>query len=464
MVQRTLYEYFRPQHPRGAHPKTTFLDLQYDLRRRIYLHAGLPSNSTIYLNYLYSSNESCIQEYDRNDPEHWPIEEKITARSQSLSYFLDGYLPWPEIRLNRHCACLELCSWQRKDCTCDALPYQLLYVSKTVADEVSSIFYSENHFSVFQNSLGGLSGFRSLPKGALARMTSLSICLNFFDDNWDREFGPEIWCWCHGMCSATKKERLLWKAKRHDEVVSMKEWQRLCRDLKAHIQPNQLRLSLICDVADVESADEVAHPFLQLPVLRDCAIRLGSIYLRSATSDSGPLQQLARQTADKMTDRSTERTFRYTDLPNEVQLQILEHSDLVSPFDLIWAFNTNVARDTRMPFYEYRTFKSPSEPWDFICCRQCSPLSEACSCWPKHAAFSTTCTCWRMPLSLFLICRKMKQDAEFVFYSKNHFLLLPKRWTNSKKLEIYNFLTLLPKNGRRYLQSVSWNLSDQQDG
>lgn len=261
---------------------------------------------------MCSSNEHCIQEYDPHYSEHWPIEDEIAPRSESLSHFLNGYLPWPGIRLDRHCACLDVrhsANWYN-GCRCEPLPYQLLYVSNIIADEVSSIFYSENHFSVFRDCLGGLSGLHSLPQGALAKMTSLSICLNFVNgDGYGREFGPESWGqYCHAVCSASKRERLFHNSTRHDEVSSIKERQELCRLLKVNIQPNQLNMSFICDSADLEIAEEVLRPFSQLPLLNECAIRLGLIYFQPSTdhSDALPLQQLAEQTIDKVTCRQSQ--------------------------------------------------------------------------------------------------------------------------------------------------------------
>jgi len=464
MVQRTLYEYFRSQRPRKAPGKVTFLHLPFDVRRDIYLLAGLPSNSTIYLNYVCSSDEHCIQEYDPHFPEHWPIEDEISLRSVSLSHFLNGYLPWPSIRLDRHCACLEIRhsrNWYN-GCRCEPAPYQLLYVSKGIADEVSSIFFSENHFSVFRDSLGALSGLNYLPQGALAKMTRLSICLNFFNgDDYCREFGPESLVQnCHAVCSVSKRERLFHNSKLHDEVSSIKEWHQLCQLLKANIQPDRLKLSFICDSADLEIAEEVLRPFSQLPLLKECAIRLGLIYLRPGTDhcDALALQQLAHQAVGQVTDRPVQHKFRYSGLPNEIQLQILEYTNLVTPYDLEWCFNTSVARAVKSPFYERRTFRYHSDPQDSSCCGQCSSTPHACSCWTRCAAFSSTCTCWRFPLSFFLVNQKMKEQAEFVFYSNNHFCISP-RGNKSKKLDIWNFLTWIPGDGRKYLQSLTWSLT-----
>ncbi len=447
MVQHRLQKYFRSQQDRGrgAVPKTTFLLLPYNIRRRIYLHAGLLSNSTNYLKYVRSSNEHCIQAYNPHHPESWPSEEEITPRSHSLSHFIDGYLPWPATHLNRHCTCLDIWyshTWYN-GCKCDPLPWQLLYVSKTIAEEVSSIFYSENHFGVFRDSLGGLSGLRSLPKDALTKLTSLSICLNFFDEE-GRGFGPESRNWCHAVCSTSTKERLFRKAKRHDELASIKEWQQIFQLLKSHIKPNQLKLYFLCDVAHIEIAEEVLRPFWQLPPLRECSIRLGLIYLHSGSDQSGTFLQLAKQTVNMVISRSSQRNFRYTELPTEIQLQILGYTDLVTPYDLVWCINTEIGSAISSPFYEKRTFHCHADAGGSSCCGQCSPISGLCSCWTRRAAFSTTCTCWRFPISFVLVNRKMKEHAEFVFYSKNHFSLLPRGWNKNKELEIWNFLTWIP--------------------
>ena len=84
---------------------------------------------------------------------------------------------------------------------------------------------------------------------------------------------------------------------------------------------------------------------------------------------------------------------------------------------------------------------------------------EACSCRIRHAAFSTTCTCWSMATSIFLTCRTMKMNAEYTFYYKNHFLVLP-GGPGGRTLEIYRFLKQIPTGSRQYLRSISWFLSN----
>ncbi|KAH8598457.1 hypothetical protein B0O99DRAFT_738715 [Bisporella sp. PMI_857] len=468
MAQATIDRYFRCSQPPRTASRFTFLDLPFTLRRRIYLHAGILSKSPIYLNHVPSSGSPCALEYDSAYPEQWPTEGAISARSSSLAHFLDGYLSWPQIHLNRFCQCFD--EHDLGQCICNNnFPYQLLYVSKVIAEEVSTMFYSENEFSVYRTGLEGLSNLSHLPPKALTRMKSLSVSLNCYTEGfgWGNDFDPEGPGFCHAMCLASKRQRLFSNAKKHNEKSALKQWQQLCKLLGSWLQPHCLKLFLTCDVADVEIAEEFVRPLLQLPTLQECSVRLGSHYNYTEIDPSEPLTELARQTVNKMIRHSARRNFRYNDLPNEIQLRILEHTELATPFDLVWAFNTDVAVLIKSPYYESRTFHSCSSVWSSAsCCQKCSPKTQACACWSGQAAFSSTCTCWRFPLSLFLVSREIRKDAEFIFYSKNHFLLQPRYWNNSEHLEIYNFLKHIPANGRRYVRRITWALSnlEKRDG
>ena len=386
----------------------------------------------------------------------------MTVRSKSLSHFLDGPVPWPKIQLNRHCTCLEDGdAW----CECSAFPYQLLYVSKAIANEVSAIFYSENYFTVFRNSLGGLSVLGSLSHKALSQMTSLSIYINIVEED-EREWIFD----CHVMCSVSKMSTAFRKERHWDETHSIKEWQRLCKILRPNIKPNRLKLFLACDMADIELSDEFLQPLLETPTLqlRECSIRLASGFLKPGNTNyhtPGSLQELvalarlkAQQAADQLTtNRLTQSSFRYGDLPKEIRLQILEHTELVSPFDLAWTSNPPVNLDYqphKSQFYEHRTFHYGTYG-PAACCQKCSPRTDACTCFLECGAFSTTCTCWTMPVQFFLVNKQMKDDAEFVFYSNNHFLVSCRTTRDHKNIGIYDFLTHLPGNGRRYLRSLS---------
>ncbi|KAK4100484.1 hypothetical protein N658DRAFT_559555 [Parathielavia hyrcaniae] len=44
-------------------------------------------------------------------------------------------------------------------------------------------------------------------------------------------------------------------------------------------------------------------------------------------------------------------------------------------------------------------------------------------CRRRHAAFNSLCKCWEPPTYLFLICRTLLEDAQFVFFSGNRFIV-----------------------------------------
>ncbi|KAK3292965.1 uncharacterized protein B0H64DRAFT_425758 [Chaetomium fimeti] len=49
--------------------------------------------------------------------------------------------------------------------------------------------------------------------------------------------------------------------------------------------------------------------------------------------------------------------------------------------------------------------------------------SPGCFCRRRHAAFSLICNCWCPPTNLFLVGRALRQEAEFVFFSHNRFIV-----------------------------------------
>ena len=328
---------------------------------------------------------------------------------------------------------------------------------------------------MFRDSIRGLSGLNFLSKAALQKMRSLEICLNYFDLHLDlngqslfggegRKFGPESWdLQCHPACTPFRRQSLFSKARQHHEGSSVDEWHRMCRLLQT-IPPNQLKLSLTCDTAEIEIAEDVLRPISCLSRLREYALRLGPLYLPGSSVDFTPLLSLAESEVKRLTTYPFLKGFNFAATPTEIQLQILSHTSLVTPYDLIWGFNTPIASSIKSAFYEARTV-----PWyrrypnfsDADCCGDCSPSTHICSCWTSSAAFSSTCTCWRFPLSFFLVSKRMKEQAEAIFYGQNHFRILSSQATEGKGLEIFNFLTWIPGNGSAYLKGLTWEMTSR---
>ena len=51
-------------------------------------------------------------------------------------------------------------------------------------------------------------------------------------------------------------------------------WKELCTHLLATISPEKLGLTFVCDVKDLESANQIIEPLMTLPPLRECTIQL----------------------------------------------------------------------------------------------------------------------------------------------------------------------------------------------
>lgn len=98
-----------------------------------------------------------------------------------------------------------------------------------------------------------------------------------------------------------------------------------------------------------------------------------------------------------------------------------------------------------------------------MCCGKCSDRSswndeEVCFCRTQHSTASSTCTCWSMP-SLLRVSRTMRHHAMSVFYSKNHFVVLPSRSSRCpQSYGILQFLQSIPLASRHHLRHITWIL------
>jgi hypothetical protein len=230
------------------------------------------------------------------------------------------------------------------------------------------------------------------------------------------------------------------------------KWKRFCNQLASVLEPKRLKLWLICEVTDMDTAKKYMTPLLRLPELRECAIRLGG------DPENHSLQELAEMTAIRMKYRPISRQalpFRLMDLPNEIRLMILEATDLVTPFALAWSPHAAPNETRLFEIHAIEGFGTVDPGWyRFAPCGSCSEYR--CYCWTRQAAFSTTCTCWKVPIALFRVSSSFREDALSVFYNKNHFVVLPMPVDQSDKIGILEFLKRMPMAARRYLRSLRW--------
>ena len=415
--------------PSAHHEKILlcFTDLPPSVRRRIYIMAGLVRVCPISLNteglskaeYLEECREWCLEvsppAFDLNAQASWRcFYRRKRFMKQTINVSPEGF-----------------------DCVCIPLPCGLLRVSRAIHDEVSSILYSENKFRICRSDHGGLSSLFTLSPAALQFMTSLSIGLNacscvpdhLCPDQWSLEKQcPE----CHDSCRLGRDLPI--SVKQSDSRLFISEWKQFLRQLAAHLYPAQLRLSVVCDTLDYATAKEITEPLLQLPQLAECSIRLGQ-------AQDSALHFLAQATVYQLTGQPSHhlnKPFNFSALPEEIQVTILGHTDLVSPVDIGW---TNGAG-----------LELPS------CCMRCTDALEACCCAVLHAAYSSkSCDCWVMPSAIFLVSKKVHEYATEIFFSQNTFKIYPGDFSPDS-LHLLEFLRAIPSAAWQHLRAVQVEL------
>ncbi|RDL30794.1 uncharacterized protein BP5553_10139 [Venustampulla echinocandica] len=358
-----------------------------------------------------------------------PSSSRITPRSISLSHFLDRHPIRSAILLNRSCTgcggeCRTAPIGYRE--ICDPLPFQLLYVSGQ-----SPVKFCRHSIGKTGSASFALIQDAFLVSKLFAQPSSSSwhpsqIRLNVTGKNKrDEEQASRRECCYPGICVDRGYDKLLEINSSEYEKSAIVEWAELCKHLVSHIAPHQLQLCLICDVADVETAEEVLNHPSSMPILRGLTIRLGN------DPKDFSLHALAKRTVYEKTNRSVatqSSPFQFGKLPRQIRLLIFEYTHLVTPFDIAW-FPYRSSCGLRV--FEFRDFKRRistacfGTEGAFTRCRgKCSDAMEACCCWRQRAAYSSSCTCWQMPMPLLSASRQMQEDAMAVFFSKNHFVVL----------------------------------------
>lgn len=391
MVQRKLDYYLQ----RSIQPKPSslpspcapsFLDLPYQIRYRIYVLVGLVRFCPISFNqegpraryYLSKDNQS----------------SDYTCFFESRKFMGRLY--------ERDC---------RPACHCPPLPFSLLYISCAISKEVSHILYSENSFTIGRSDSWGLKPLRNLNVSALSCLRVLTVRLNHCECLYEGEFrslrsiqGPEFQGLfsCHPLCQhyGAHDQPLRSRARQHAAILQ--EWQDMVGRLAAHCRLESLRLDLVCDTQDMETAHDVVNRLSPLQNLGACSIRLSQ---RPSWQHSALARQTACRLVDRLPEQIPENKPKTYHLPPEILSHILEYSELVAPFDLEWSPDRGLV------------------PFD--CCKECTATLDCCTCSFYHGAHSRSCMCWRLPLSIFLVGRQVYNIAKTVFYQRNRFIVLP---------------------------------------
>lgn len=428
MVQRRLDFYWRRPFI-STRTGVSFLSLPYSIRHRIYILAGLVRLCPVNLNQEGPRSRYLLEQYQGTN---------ALSRLQGAENYFEPYTGSHPLRdgeefASEPYACLfeyRKCHGHSPlegivtACICPPLPASLIYVSREISREALSILYSENSFTVGRSDEWGLKPLHHLSANALQNLRVLTIRFNSCECIYEgkmygglfKELRPfqethEHGLFsCHPLCKQYGfHDRPLNSQARHHAAI-FEEMQNLVTKLAAQCQLKLLKLDLICDTQDLNTAQEVTNHLLPLRHLHLCSVRLSQ-------RPSWHHSMLSRQLVyDVSLDSPTKQEPKYSDkiqllprsyqLPVEIITAILEYSELIAPFELEWC--------------KYRGLA----PFD--CCTTCTSALDSCACTAYHGAYSPTCTCWRLPLNIFLVSRQVYNIAQAIFYRRNRFVLVPR--------------------------------------
>lgn len=420
-------------------PGPDFLDFPVYIRERIYILAGLPVDCHFDLT-------AYPEEWEYDSGEDYGSDNS-DANGHDSHVSLDCRTTMPKYRAySRHNGYPDHFltdageSWYE-------LPFELLFVSRAVSQEVSRIFYSRNSFRI---SLDGYipsteSIMAHFSSDTLAALACLTIRANVHHHC--RAAEERVPCPCKvTLCPCEESRDIVQGLSSIPSVplcvdaMALPLWDSLIDRLKSHIKPNHLKLAVVFDMDSLEMAVKVSKSILDLPLLKHCAVRLCPRTLQVSSVPLGDLKALAETTtqlaargwtrnqrsvlSQEMPPTAHVATREWTsnlksiaprEIPHEVLLRILEFTDLVCPYDLEWTQGVG-----------FDVFRSDSR--DQNTCSTCISVVES-SCDPeilkRKGAVGYECPCWKFPINLFLISRVIQQEALRIFFSKNHFNLLP---------------------------------------
>ncbi|KAI1274850.1 hypothetical protein F5Y07DRAFT_409607 [Xylaria sp. FL0933] len=224
------------------------------------------------------------------------------------------------------------------------------------------------------------------------------------------------------------------------------KWQTAIRHVLSHANPKELSLYLICDTGASTETDAVLEPLLASPgLLKNFSLRLCTERVHDAIT-------VARKAAARIEGRvETTKPFRFLDLPTELRMQVLEYTDLVTPYNQIqWdsqqgfcvldpRFNWSddplkregkVQRTCHFFLHSCKSGWAPGRQ-DIFCDVESSAYSPQCQC-------STSPSFWTTPGALMLVCRAMYEDAIRTLYHYNRIVIKPPGYSLRKPMSLDN--------------------------
>jgi len=326
------------------------------------------------------------------------------------------------------------------------IPVNLFHVSRAIHDEVEEVFYRSHIWGVSASGAGGLDVLEGLSRKAVTAMRFLLISLTpcgcrgcvptggacIHPIPVDARLELDIYRTQHsgiverGYSSLSQEDAEAHgnSNKRPLDVCSsldrrtVAQWDRICEKLAQHAEPRRFSLYVHCVVKDYKTAERIAKPLRRLQLLGDLAISFGQRNNNSsppAPHDEQLLLELAKATAQATKYRFS---FPFMDLPTELQLHILEFTNLVvsDGFECMWiGGRLALSRRNKNGSNEEMIETSRADGY------YAWLLAEA-FCAKRNLAFRDRCRCNKFPVSYLLVSRRFRNLALEVFYRRNQFV------------------------------------------
>lgn len=102
-------------------------------------------------------------------------------------------------------------------------------------------------------------------------------------------------------------------------------------------------------------------------------------------------------------------------------------------------------------------------PLDLNPCSICIATSDPCRNWNAivpYGASASQCECWRFPAEVFLVSKTYHKEAMRIFYSMNHFYVMPAPYWELTPAECPAFIEQMPSYALPYLRSLQFIMPD----
>ena len=158
-------------------------------------------------------------------------------------------------------------------------------------------------------------------------------------------------------------------------------------------------------------------------------------------------------------------------LPFEIQIRILQQTDLVAPYDLQWMEGHGFICRARSPSDDLTDDFNQEEgdpfwergPLDLNPCSICIAIRDPCRNYIAmlpYGASASQCECWRFPAEMFLVSKAYHKEAMRIFYSMNHFYVMPAPYSVDTSTECPAFIEQMPPHALPYLRSLQFIMPD----